>query len=118
MHLLYLGWFTTVAVLASIYLVITKDAGAAGYFGILLGYIGGIIGNWLLDYVDAKSYYANGFFDAIWKKFFSIHGPQFFGFVLIGLYAYSLYKTDFNYKEAFSMAFGLLLYPLISLLSK
>lgn len=118
MHILYLGWFTTVAVVAYIYYVITKDLGAAGYFGLLVGYVGGILGNLLLSYVDSESYYVEGFLDALWKKFFWKHGPQFFGFILCGIYGYALYKEEFNFKEALTLAFGYILMPIVNALGK
>lgn len=101
MQLLYLGWFTTVVVFSFIYLIFTKDLGAAGFFGLFIGYIGGIMGNWLLTYVDSEIYFVDGFIDALWKKFFWKHGPQFFALLLITPYAYFLYSANFNFKQAF-----------------
>ena len=109
MQLLYLGWFTTVTVFAIIYFIITKDLGVAGFFGLFIGYIGGIIGNWLLTYVDSEIYFVDGFIDALWKKFFWKHGPQFFALIFVTPYAYFLYSENLS----FLMALKDMLLPII-----
>jgi len=102
MNLLYLGWLTTMVVIASIYFIVAMtNYGNAGYFGLLIGYTAGVIGNWLLTYVDSEAYYVDGFFDAIWKKFFWTHGPQLFGFILFGIYGLVLYTANFDFIAAF-----------------
>lgn len=118
MRFLYLGWFTTVAVFVGIYIIISHNSGMAGFFGLVVGYIVGIVGNIALHYVDGETYYVDGFIDALWKKFFWAHGPQFFGFVLGSIYGYSLYIKNFDFKEALLMSIGLAIVPLIETLGK
>lgn len=103
MKFLYLRWVPTVVFFGLIYLLYSKGDLFYNqmYFALFVGYIGGILGNVLLHYVDSEVYYVDGFIDAIWKKFFWAYGPQIVGIFVGFFFAKKLYAVDFNFSAVF-----------------
>jgi hypothetical protein len=109
MRILYLGWFTSLFILILLGLTLYKIfilnmhlPLADIMLSILIGYaIGVIINAILLTYLEMDIMYTvTGIFDAIWKKFYWVHGAKLQGF-LMGQFLYYMLIYDYDFKKSF-----------------
>ncbi len=108
-RLLYLGWLPTLFFFGFIYVMLMKlgyTLEPKTYFAFSMAYIGGVIGNILLTYVDSEVYYVEGFLDALWKKFFWKFGPQIVGILLGFWLGYSLFVAGFDFTKLIDVMFS------------